>query len=647
MHMMGELKFFLGIQIHQSPRGIFINQAKYAQEILVKHGMTSCDGIGTPMATKHLNADLSGTPVDQTKYRSKHSRTKNIDVLYHFIKEKVEKGIVELFFVRTEYQLADLFTKALPVERFQYLVRRLEAKVERLLAMPTPSPSPLASLSPPSARERLTRCTTPAALPSPRLPPPLHMLPPVDRRDDILETEMPPRKRDIWIDPTETVPEITPMTMGEVNTWVTELAELHEHDTHDLYAILEDAQDSKTHISQRVAVDSQRVDILMEDMIAHKETIHIMYDEAYVVREAWAHSIGLSQMQQTEIAELREIDRRCQTQMVETLRVMGDMRREMGNMQAELLALREQLRRAGQPGGDARVPNHQDAPRDADRTEGMVGLTQWIEKMESVLQISGCAIENQVKFATCTLLDAALTWWNSQIRSFSPDAYSMTWEVLKNKMTDKYYPQGEIKKQEIKLWNLKVKENNVSTYTERFQELTLIYTKFVADETEKIKKYVSGLPDNIYRSVKVLKPKTLDETIELSNDLMDQKLRTYTERQSNNKRKADESFRNNHGHQQQTPKRQNVTRVYNIGTCERKPYSGNFPKSSGNANVANAQRNNGVNPKGNGCFECGAAWHFKRDCLKLKNKDGEKGNAPGWVYAVGNAENRGNVTPQP
>ncbi|GJY47034.1 retrovirus-related pol polyprotein from transposon TNT 1-94 [Tanacetum coccineum] len=70
MSIMGELKFFLGIQIHQSARGIFINQAKYAQEILKKHGMTSCDNIGTPMATKHLDADLSGTPVDQTKYRS-------------------------------------------------------------------------------------------------------------------------------------------------------------------------------------------------------------------------------------------------------------------------------------------------------------------------------------------------------------------------------------------------------------------------------------------------------------------------------------------------------------------------------------------------------------------------------------------------
>ncbi|GJV78311.1 hypothetical protein Tco_1509895 [Tanacetum coccineum] len=54
-----------------------------------------------------------------------HSHTKHIDVRYHFIKEHVEKGIVELFFVGTEYQLADLFTKALPEDRFKYLVRRL------------------------------------------------------------------------------------------------------------------------------------------------------------------------------------------------------------------------------------------------------------------------------------------------------------------------------------------------------------------------------------------------------------------------------------------------------------------------------------------------------------------------------------------
>ncbi|GJT03467.1 putative reverse transcriptase domain-containing protein [Tanacetum coccineum] len=80
---------------------------------------------------------------------------------------------------------------------------------------------------------------------------------------------------------------------------------------------------------------------------------------------------------------------------------------------------------------------------------------------------------------------SALTWSEWTIRTLGPEAYAMTWEVLKKKMTDKYCPQGEIKKLEIELWNLKVKGNDVPAYTERFQELTLICTKFVANETEK------------------------------------------------------------------------------------------------------------------------------------------------------------------
>ncbi|GJQ98313.1 putative reverse transcriptase domain-containing protein [Tanacetum coccineum] len=102
----------------------------------------------------------------------------------------------------------------------------------------------------------------------------------------------------------------------------------------------------------------------------------------------------------------------------------------------------------------------------------------------------------------------------------------------------------------------------------------------------------------------VQNPRRWNETIELANDLMDQKLRTYAERQSDNKRKADDSSRNNHGHPQQPFKRQNVAK-------------------------------------------CGAPGHFKRDCPKLKNKDGGNGNAQGWVYAVGNAEKRGNAPGNP
>ncbi|GJY89037.1 putative reverse transcriptase domain-containing protein [Tanacetum coccineum] len=263
--------------------------------------------------------------------------------------------------------------------------------------------------------------------------------------------------------------------------------------------------------------------------------------------------------------------------------------------------------------------------------KGVVGLTRWIEKMESVFNISGCAIENQVKFATCTLLGASLTWWNGQIRTLGLDAYSMTWEVLKKKMTDKYCPQGEIKKLEIELWNLKVKGNDVPTYSERFQELTLICTKFVANETEKVDKYISGLPDNIYGNVKSARPKTLDETIKLANKLMDQKLRTYAERQTNNKKKAGDSSRNNHGHKKQPFKRQNVAKVYNMGPGEKKPYEGQWGKI----------------PRGMVVLNVGIPGHFKRDYPKLKNKDGGNGNAQGWVYTVGNAEKNGNASRNP
>nr|GEY07805.1 hypothetical protein [Tanacetum cinerariifolium] len=165
------------------------------------------------------------------------------------------------------------------------------------------------SLSNPYSKLNISLRPILGVLQSPPLPSPLHIPPPVDRRDDIPETEMPPRKRlclstlgsrykveesftarptkgrgidygfvstldakarrqgirevgygirDTWVDPTETVLEIAPMIVRGVNTRVIELAEIHDHDTHDLYALLEDAQDSKTHISQRVAVDSQR-----------------------------------------------------------------------------------------------------------------------------------------------------------------------------------------------------------------------------------------------------------------------------------------------------------------------------------------------------------------------------------------------------
>ncbi|GKE72874.1 hypothetical protein Tco_1534915 [Tanacetum coccineum] len=294
--------------------------------------------------------------------------------------------------------------------------------------MTTPSPSPPISLSPPYAGERLVRSIAPpvhsppppvpspslpssgcptqiqtlriastqalidavtAALPSPPLPPlppSLYIPPPVDRRDDIPESEQPLRKRlclstlgsryEVGESSTTRPIRGRGIDYGFVSTVDAEerrqgiidvgyeLAELHEHDTQDLYALLEDAQDGRSRISHRVDMDSQRVDLLMGDRMTLQEIVWMVEEEAYASREAWAYSIGLSQATYQELQTHRDHVR--QAHMVENLRVIRDMRREISDMQADLLALQEQQRRARQPGPDARIPDHQDTSGDAD-----------------------------------------------------------------------------------------------------------------------------------------------------------------------------------------------------------------------------------------------------------------------------------------
>ncbi|GJS93711.1 putative reverse transcriptase domain-containing protein [Tanacetum coccineum] len=157
-------------------------------------------------------------------------------------------------------------------------------------------------------------------------------------------------------------------------------------------------------------------------------------------------------------------------------------------------------------------------------TKGVVELTQWIEKMETVFRISNCSVENQIKFSTCTLLGNALTWWNSYVRTVGNDiAYAMTWTELKKKMTDKMFPE----------------------------------------ESNKIEKYVGGLPDMIHGSVVASKPKTMQEVTEMAIEVMDKRIRTFADCQTENKRKQDNNLQPQQQHQN---KRQNTGRAYAAGT---------------------------------------------------------------------------------
>ncbi|GJZ73955.1 putative reverse transcriptase domain-containing protein, partial [Tanacetum coccineum] len=562
----------------------------------------------------------------------------------------------------------------------------MEARIAEYAAAPTP-PSPLSPWSPPlpqipspplppppSSLHLPPPVPTSLPLPSSPLPVSLFIPPPVDRREDILEAELPPRKRlcptaptsryevgesstaaprptrghradygfigtmgaeircqraeevgygirDVWVDPSETVEEVAPTTLEGVNARVTELATFHY------------------------------------------ETARLLDREALVSREAWAHSVGLSLVVHYELQAYRthtQMQDYCialQESLMTTLiarvsSLQGQLSAALGQIQA--LQARDQTH-TDDPEGAASTANnipprrssatakvvaaaraaatatpmttttveqliearvsvalanhetlrnntngHGDGSHNSDTgirgtvrtsrectykdflnykpltfkgTEGVVVLSQWFEKMESVFHISNCAVENQVEFATCTFLGNALTWWNSHMKTVTQDvAYAMDWKALKKMMTIKYCPR----------------------------ELALMCGRMFHEESEEVEKYVGGLPDMIRGNVMSYQPKTMEKAIEFSNDHMDQKVLTITKRQAEQKR-----------------------------------------KSSGPNGNYNNRGNFGTTQNAVTCYECGVQGHFQKDCPKLKNgnrgNQRGNGNAPTKFYVVGNA----------
>ncbi|GJX56101.1 reverse transcriptase domain-containing protein [Tanacetum coccineum] len=126
------------------------------------------------------------------------------------------------------------------------------------------------------------------------------------------------------------------------------------------------------------------------------------------------------------------------------------------------------------------------------------------------------------------------------------------------------------------------------------------------DKSDEVEKYVGGLPDMIQGSVMASKPKTMQDAIEFATELMDQKIRTFANRQAENKRKLDDNLRNNQN-QQQPFKRQNVARAYTVGPGEKKLYGGAKPMCP----KFNYHHDGQCAPK---CTNCKRTGHLARDC---------------------------------
>nr|GEW00558.1 reverse transcriptase domain-containing protein [Tanacetum cinerariifolium] len=175
--------------------------------------------------------------------------------------------------------------------------------------------------------------------------------------------------------------------------------------------------------------------------------------------------------------------------------------------------------------------------------KGAVGLIRWIEKTEMVFNMGKCTEANKVVFAAATFQDRALTWWNSQVDTLGIEAViKKTWAEMKVMMTEEFCPPEEIQRMEGELWNLRVKEMDISSYTTRFNELVILCPGMVPTEQKKVKAYIRGLSKNIKGEVTSSEPATLNKDVRMAHTLMEQKVKAIAEREADNKKMKWENF---------------------------------------------------------------------------------------------------------
>ncbi|GKB52444.1 putative reverse transcriptase domain-containing protein [Tanacetum coccineum] len=252
-------------------------------------------------------------------------------------------------------------------------------------------------------------------------------------------------------------------------------------------------------------------------------------------------------------------------------------------------------------------------------TEGAVGLTRWFEKLESQFGISNVAEGDRVKFASSTLLDGALTWWNVYVRSVTLDTAHVTpWSDFKAMFIRKYCPRNEVKQMENELWNLKVKGTNLTAYNQRFQELILLCPEMVPNTDRLLERYIEGLPLNIKGNVTSSKLVDLHEAIEMAQGLMYQVVQelgeNFGDKRKWNKNHYNNNNTNNIGNLNPN-KRPETARVFTAGQGS---YAGKLPYCG----KCGRHHTDACPPT---CHNCRRAGHKAKDCRTSPRPASQKG----------------------
>ncbi|GJS84651.1 putative reverse transcriptase domain-containing protein [Tanacetum coccineum] len=313
--------------------------------------------------------------------------------------------------------------------------------------------------------------------------------------------------------------------------------------------------------------------------------------------------------------------------------------------------------------GSAYIPK-----RMIERGRGRIALTQWIEKMENVIDNSGCAENQRVKYAASSFVNKALTWWNTQVQARGREAaIGMSWTDFKALLVEEFCPSNEMEKLESEFWNHKMVGANHAGYMDRFHELAKLVPHLVTPESSRIKRYIAGLAPEIRGMLRATQPTTIQSAILRAGILTDEAVSCGTLTKGNEKRKGVEES-SKHGSGRNDDKRAKVSKGFVAATTHRNEYVGPLPKCvkclahhskdrpclvcfncqkpghiarncrSPIKQVAPINAVRGGYEPGT-CYECGSREHYRNTCPKLNLAPGQVGNR---LTIEGNRNSRNN-----